>query len=501
MGGRLAGEATGGRHAVARLPRRAYTSPGMTTVTRDATTWPTKLMRGARAAALALGMLAAAMPAKAQPQQGGIPIIRDTETEQLLRDYARPILRAAGLDVGSGIEIVVVNDRGFNAFVVDGRRIFITIGTLLESTRPNETIGVLAHEAGHIAGGHLARLREQMQAAQNTSIVAMILGLAGVLAGAATRGAGAADIAGAAGGLAMGGQDLAARTFLAYARAEEQAADRAAVNFLTATRQSPRGMVDVFARMSDAMLVTARAADPYMQSHPLPQDRLVTLREMLARSPHRDAVDPPALVARHRLMQAKISGFLERPDQVLRRYPVTDRSLHARYARAISAYRNGGGPEAIAAIDALVAEQPSNPYFHELKGQALLETGNPRAAIASYRRALQLAPGAPLVRAGLGRALVTTNDRALAGEAIRELDRALAADDEIPFAHRMLAQAHGMNGDNGRAQLATARGHMVEGNLTMAQAAARRAQAQLPRGSPAWIRADDIINARPQRRE
>lgn len=456
-----------------------------------------------RAGAAALAVLAALVPpTPVRAQEGGIRIIRDTETEQLLRDYARPVLQAAGLTRGAGIEIVVVNDRAFNAFVMDGRRIFITIGTLLDSTRPNETIGVLAHEAGHIAGGHLARLREQMQAAQNQSIVAMVLGLASAVAiGMASRGAGTGDLAQAAGGVAMGAQGLAQRTFLAYARAEEQAADRAAANFLAATRQSPRGMVDIFARMSDANMVTARMADPYMQSHPLPQDRLVTLREMLAQSPHRDAVDPPALVARHRLMQAKISGFLERPDQVLRRYPVTDRSLHARYARAIASYRSGGGADAIAAIDSLIREQPNNPFFHELRGQALLETGNPRAAIASYRRALQIMPNAPLIRAGLGRALVSTNDRGLADEAIQLLERAIAADRELPFAHRMLATAYGMKGEDGRAQLAIAQGHMLEGNLPAAQGAARRAQALLPRGSPAWVRADDIVNTRPQPRE
>jgi predicted Zn-dependent protease len=445
-------------------------------------------------------LMAFAKPGAAVAQEGGIRTIRDTETEQLLRDYARPILQAAGLSAGGGVEIVIVQDRAFNAFVMDGRRIFITLGVLFDSVRPNETIGVLAHEAGHIAGGHLARLREQMQAAQTTSIIAMLVGMAGAIAGASMRGSGGGDVAGAAGGLAMGAQDLNARTFLAYARAEEQAADRAAVNFLNATRQSPRGMVDTFARMSDAMIMTARMADPYMQSHPLPADRLQTLRQALATSPHRDAVDPPALIQRHRMMQAKISGFTERTDQVLRRYPVSDRSLAARYARAIASYRTGGGTDAIAAIDGLISEQPNNPFFHELKGQALLETGNPRAAIASYRRALQLSPNAPLIRAGLGRALVSAGDNNLMDEAVRELERALTADNEIPFAHRMLAIAYGRRGDNGRAQLAIARGYMVEGNLTAAQGAARRAQAALPNGSPAWLRADDIINARRERR-
>ena len=172
----------------------------------------------------------------------------------------------------------------------------------------------------------------------------------------------------------------------------------------------------------------------------------------------------------------------------------------ARYARAIASYRHGGGADAIAAIDALIREQPNNAAFHELRGQALLETGNPRAAIASYRRALQLAPQAPLVRAGLGRALVSSEDPAFTDEAIRELERALSQDPNLPLAYRMLATAYGRRGDQGRAQLAIALGHMADGDFQQAQAIARRAQALLPRGSPGWLRADDIVNARPPRR-
>ncbi len=455
----------------------------------------------AAAAVVATALAGAAEPALAQGGQGPqLRIIRDTETEALLRDYARPILRAAGLGGTSGIEMVIVMDRQFNAFVADGRRIFITTGVLLDAQTPNEVIGVLAHEAGHIAGGHLARLREQLQAAQNSSIVAMLIGIGAMAAGALGRGGGNAELGGAVGGLAMGAASIGERTFLAYARTEEQAADRAAVQFLNATGQSPRGMVTTFARMSEQMVSTARMIDPYAQSHPLPAERLNNLRELLAQSPHRDAVDPPALVQRHRLMQAKLVGFSERPDQVLRRFPVSDRSLPARYARAIASYRHGGGADAIAAIDALIREQPNNAAFHELRGQALLETGNPRAAIASYRRALQLAPQAPLVRAGLGRALVSSEDPAFTDEAIRELERALSQDPNLPLAYRMLATAYGRRGDQGRAQLAIALGHMADGDFQQAQAIARRAQALLPRGSPGWLRADDIVNARPPRR-
>jgi predicted Zn-dependent protease len=436
--------------------------------------------------------------AAAQTQGPGeqIALIRDTEIERLLADYARPMLRAAGIGAQRNVEIVIVNDRAFNAFVIDGRRIFITIGALIDSQTPNEVIGVLAHETGHIVGGHLARLRQELENAQTSSILALLLGAAAI-AGAALAGARAGNLGQAALGVAAGSIGIGQRTLLAYQRLEENAADRAAVRFLDATRQSGRGMLRTFERLSEQMGGITRLIDPYAVSHPMPRERILNLRDLVEASPHRDVRDPPALQARHDLMRAKISGFMERPDQVARRYPPSDTSLAARYARAIIAYRTAGLGAARPLLDALIREQPNNPYFHELRGQALLERGAPREAVPSYRRALQLSNGAPLIRIGLGRALVATDQREVVEEAARELERGLVAEPQFGAAYRFLAIAHARRGDEGRASLATAQGHFHDGALPYARQAAARARDLLPRGSPGWLRADDIVNYRP----
>ena len=122
------------------------------------------------------------LPAPAQ-QNKGPPVLRDTEIEQLLRDYTRPILRAAGLEK-QNIQMVIINESVFNAFVADGRRIFVNYGAMMQSETPNQIIGVLAHETGHLAGGHLAKLREQLAQAQTQMIIAMLLGAGAMVAGA-----------------------------------------------------------------------------------------------------------------------------------------------------------------------------------------------------------------------------------------------------------------------------------------------------------------------------
>jgi predicted Zn-dependent protease len=294
---------------------------------------------------LALGLLAAAAPASAQ--RGGIPLIRDAEIEQLLRDYATPVLRAAKL-AKQNVRIVIINDRSFNAFVMDGRHIFINAGTLMDAKTPNEIIGVLAHETGHLAGGHLQRLRERMAAAQTQSIIAMI---AGIGAAVASRG-----------GTGMGGilapQEMIRRSLLSYVRTQEDQADHAAVKFLNATGQSPKGMYDTFKRMSEETLFSAQHVDPYVQTHPMPADRVAALETIAKASPYWGKKDSPELQQRHDLMRAKLVGFLDRGDSVARIYPLRDQSLAARYARAISTYRRADIRKALEEIDALIQAQP-----------------------------------------------------------------------------------------------------------------------------------------------
>ena len=444
------------------------------------------------AVATAAALLGTSLPAWAQK---GPPIIRDAEIEQLLKEYTQPLLRTAGL-AKQNVQVVIINDRSFNAFVADGRRIFVNGGALLESETPNQIIGVLAHETGHIAGGHLARLREAMAAATTQSIIAMLLGV-GAMVAAGSSGVSGLGQAGAA---AIAGPTQAIQnTMFGYMRAQEEQADRAGVKFLTATGQSPKGMYETFKRLADQTLYQIRGVNPYLQTHPLPRERVAALEGMARSSPYWDHKDPPALQARHDLMRAKLVGFLERPDAVARRYPPSDTSLAARYARAIAAYRYSDPRAAAASIDALIHAQPQNPYFYELKGQALLEAGKPAEAIAPLRQAVALAPTPTLIQIMLGQALVATRNRAHVDEAISILRAALIHESELPEAYSQLAMAFGLKNDLPNADLASAQAAYLRGDLRTAREIAARAKARFPVGSPGWVKADDLASLKPPR--
>jgi predicted Zn-dependent protease len=439
---------------------------------------------------LALVMAASGLPARAQvPQGGAVPIIRDAEIEQLLRDYSQPILRAAGL-AKQNVQVVIINDRTFNAFVADGHRIFVNAGALLEAETPNQIIGVFAHESGHIAGGHLSRMRDQLAKAQTQAIVAMLLGVGAMVAGASSGARGGSDIGMAA--MTMP-PEIIRRSLLSYQRAQEEQADRAAVKFLTATHQSTKGMYDTFKRFADQSMFISRGADPFVQTHPMPAERMAALQELARSSPYWDKKDGADLQLRHDLMRAKLSGFLERVETVHRRYPPSNTSLPARYARAIASSRHAGMRSAIAQVDDLIKAQPGNPYFQELKGQMLLETGHPAEAIAPLRHAAQKAPNPLLIQAMLAQAMVATNDAKLIGEAVPILRRVVSRDPELPTAFTQLAMAYGRTGQLADADLASAQAAVLRGDIRTARLLATRAKTRFPVGSPGWIKADDIV--------
>ncbi|MFB9262554.1 M48 family metalloprotease [Bradyrhizobium erythrophlei] len=452
-------------------------------------TWTFKLTALAAAFALAFGPLAA------QAQQGkGPPVLRDTESEQLLREYTRPILRAAGLEK-QNIQIVILNDSAFNAFVADGRRIFVNFGALMQSETPNQIIGVLAHETGHLAGGHLAKLREQLAQAQTQMIIAMLLGAGAIAAGARSGTNNGLTNAGAAAMSAP--QEVIRRTLLSYQRQQEENADRAGVKFLTATGQSPKGMYETFKRFTDESLFAARGYDPYLQSHPMPIDRVRALEEIARTSPYWEKKDDPALQLRHDMMRAKISGFMERQETVYRRYPLSNNSLPARYARAITTYLHGDLRSAIAQIDGLIQVQPNNPYFYELRGQALLEGGKPAEAIAPLRKAVQLSGNSALIEMLLGQALVASDNKAYTDEAISILRAAVARETEAPLGYTQLAMAYGRKGDYAQADLASAQAAYLRGDSKTARDLASRAKTRFAIGTPGWVKADDIVSAKP----
>jgi predicted Zn-dependent protease len=450
---------------------------------------PVKPASRAIALATAAAVALASVPAHAQNgSNAGIPMIRDAEIEQLLREYAAPILKVAGLS-NQGIQVVIINDKTFNAFVMDAHHIFVNAGALMETTTPNQLIGVFSHETGHIVGGHLSKMRQELANAQTAAIIAMLLGIGAVAAGARSNNSDMANIGGA---IVSGPQAYLQNTLLAYQRGQEESADRAGVRFLTMTGQSAKGMYDTFKRFADESLFSAHSIDPYAQNHPMPAERMAALAE-LVKTPYWDKKDPPELQLRHDMMRAKMFGFTERPDAVLRRYPSTDNSMPARYARAISAYRFGEMHDAAALIDALIASAPNNPYFYELKGQALLEGGHPAAAIPPLRRAVQLAPDPALIQITLAQALIATNDAKQVEEAIPLLRSALAKEPEAADAYLQLAMAYGHKGDLADADLASAQAAFARGDNKTARQLAARAKERFPIGSPGWVRADDIV--------
>src|SRR5580698_1009863 len=450
---------------------------------------PVKPASRALALVTAAAVALAGVPARAQNGSNvGIPMIRDAEIEQLLREYVTPILKVAGLS-DQGIKVVIINDKSFNAFVMDAHHIFVNAGALMETKTPNQLIGVFSHETGHIVGGHLSKMRQELANAQTAAIIAMLLGLGAVAAGAHSNNS---DMANVGGAIISGPQAYLQNTLLAYQRGQEESADRAGVRFLTMTGQSAKGMYDTFKRFADESLYSARYINPYAQNHPMPQERMDALAE-LVKTPYWDKKDPPELQFRHDMMRAKMFGFIDKPDAVLRRYPMSNTSLPARYARAISAYRFNDLHDAIADIDGLIVSMPNNPYFYELKGQALLESGHPADAIPPLRRAVQLAPDPALIQITLGQALIATNDNKASEEAIPLLKAALIKEPESADGYLQLAMAYGRENDLADADLASAQAAFARGDNKTARELASRAKERFPIGSPGWVRADDIV--------
>src|SRR5580658_3007158 len=460
---------------------------------------PPSKMRPAGPAFRAIAMTAAAalalasLPARAQTgSSAGIPMIRDAEIEQLLREYSQPILRVAGLSQ-QNVQIVIINDKSFNAFVMDGHRIFVNSGALMQATTPNELIGVFAHETGHIVGGHLSKMRQELANATTAAIVAMLVGAGAMVAAAKSSNYGnSLDLGNAGAAIFSAPQSYLAHTILAYQRAQEDQADRSGVRFLTMTGQSAKGMYDTFKRFADEMMFTAAYIDPYVQNHPMPAERMAALAE-LVKTPYWDKKDPPELQFRHDMMRAKLYGFTERAETVLRRYPTSNTSMPARYARAIVTYRFGDMRSALTQIQSLIQAMPNNPYFYELEGQALLENGHAAEALPPLRRAVELAPNPALLQILLGQALIATKDPKLASEAVPLLKAALSKEPESGDAYEQLAMAYGHNGKLAEADLASAQAAFARGDNKTARELAARAKTRFPIGSPGWVRADDIV--------
>jgi predicted Zn-dependent protease len=443
----------------------------------------------------AAGVSASSLSARAQ----GLPLIRDAEIEALLQDYAKPIFQAAGF--GSGrVTVRIVNNDAFNAFVLDGANVFVHTGTLMQAKTPNEVIGVIAHESGHIAGGHMAALRARIAKDQTRALLTQVLGLGAMVAGGVSGGTSGRETMQGGQAIMQGGNNIIMKGLLAERRSQESAADQAGLKYLTATKQSGRGMLDTFERFKQQEYLSADMQDPFIRSHPLSVDRLARLSQLVAASPYVNQKDPPSLQLRHDLMRAKLSGYLETPVAVFNRYPASDKSLPARYARAIATFFRGGPgalESSVKQIDTMIAENPNYPYFYELKADVLMRSGKMTKAVPELQQALKLAPASPLIEVELANALQGSNDGNSSKESIDLLRRSLITD-QNGRAYRLLANAYYKQGKGPEADAMTAQAYFYEGDVKQAQIFAKRAQPRLRAGSPEWLKNDDIINYKPE---
>jgi predicted Zn-dependent protease len=431
------------------------------------------------------------LPALAQSKSKGPRLLRDAEIEGLLRLYAKPIFKVAGLNADA-VKVYLIGDPHINAFVANGQRIFVHTGLITRAATPNEVIGVLAHETGHIAGGHLAKLNNEVARASKERIIGMLIGAAAVVGGAA---AGSDAAAKAGQGIAIGSQGIAQRGLLSYQRAMESTADQSALRYLEATGQSANGMLTMFDRLSRDNLAALNDADPYLFSHPMPLARIRALEVAVKASANFEREDSEGLKLRHTLAQAKITGFLESTQTVFRKYPKSDTTIQARYARAIAMYLKGDLKNAIPVIDSLTDEMPENPYFWELKGQAYFESGQAKASLAPLQRARKLLPNNGLIQLAYAQSLVGIGTDAAADEALNVLRQARKTEADTPVIYKYEAQAYAIKKDVPRAELATAEFAWRVGDKPLAIEKARRAQGYFKPNSREWLRANDLLTA------
>jgi predicted Zn-dependent protease len=430
--------------------------------------------------ALVLGAVLALLPYGAA-RAAGISLIRDAEIEATLQQIAGPILDAAGLGRNS-VQIYIVNDNQLNAFVAGGMNLFLNTGLIMRTEHAGQLAGVMAHEIGHISGGHLSRAGGAQRRAAAEMILATVLGAAAAVAGA--PGLGTAIIS--------GGQSYAQGGLMRFSRGQEQSADQAGVSFLERSGISAAGLAEFFHILESQNVLAVSRMSPYLQTHPLTRDRIRFVENQVAAENGRFAESPAGWELAHGRMVVKLEAFLLDPREVLQRYQ-TDDTLLGRYARTIALYRLPDLSAALQAVDALLAEYPDDPYFHELKGQMLFENGHVAEAIAPYREAVRLRPDASLLKVGLAQALIESGAPGANAEATAQLEEAVAREPTNASAWRLLGIAQGRDGLEGPSNLSLAEYALLIGKQDDARLYAKRAEAKIDPSNPAWLRLQDVL--------
>ena len=430
--------------------------------------------------ALMLAM-AVVRPAAAQDEDSGPSALRDSETELLFKDISRPLILAANLDPNS-VNVVLLNDPTINAFVATGQTVYLQSGLLMAADNVNQLQGVIAHELGHVAGGHSIRIQQGAGQATGITIATMILGALAIAAGAGE----------AAMGIMAAGQQVAMGEFLAFTRAQESSADQAGASYLSKAGVTGKGMLEFFNKLQNQEYRLAiYSKDSYARTHPLSSERIQALTTRFQADPSWNKPVDAALNARFLRVKAKLIGFVE-PKQAVIKYPESDQSVPGHYARAYAYHVSSYPDKAMSETEALLATNPDDPFFLELKGQILLEGGHPKEAIAPLREATQKSGEMPLIASMLGHALVATEDPKNFAEAKQVLKVAVNRDNQNPFAWYQLGIIYDREGDPARASLATAERSNLENKPKLALASAEMAMKGIPAGSPDWLRAQDI---------
>ena len=412
-------------------------------------------------------------------------ILRDAETEAFLNDISAPLIKAAGLDPRNA-QVLLINDQEINAFVAGGQIVWIHSGLLTAADSVNQIQGVIAHELGHIEGGHVIRSSEGMKTATGITLVSLLLGAAAMAAGGAEAGM----------GIMAAGQQAALGKYLAFSRTQESSADLAGARYLSKAGISGKGSLEFFKKLQNQEYRLAIPQnDSYGRTHPLSGERIAVLREVYEPDPAWNAKTPAELEARFQRIKAKLFGFVSDPKQTMRTYPESDQTIPGHYARAYAWHKAAYPDKATAEVNALLKAAPHDPYFLELDGQVLLENGRPAEAIAPLREAVRLTNNQPLIAVMLGHALIATEDDAYFAEAEQVLKAAVAKDRDNPFAWYQLGVVYERRGDSARAALATAERYSLEGQQALALRSAEAAMGGIPEGSSDYLRAQDIAMA------
>lgn len=409
-------------------------------------------------------------------------ILRDAETEALFSDMVAPLVEVSELDA-KDVEVILINSSQINAFVAGGQRMFFYSGTIAAADTAVEIQGIMAHELGHITGGHIIRFNEGIKTATGITILSLILGAAAIAAGAGDAGA----------GILAAGQQAATGKFLAFSRVQERAADSAGARYLSAAGITGRGSIDFFKKLQNyEFRLGIPQEDSYGRTHPLSGERVTLLRDVYQADPAWDNPPDPEIERRFQRVKAKLLGFTNEPAVTLRKFPESDQSVPARYARAYAWHKSAYPDRALLEVSNLLKDDPNDPYFLELHGQILLESGRPEDAIASLRKAVQLTNNQPLIASLFGHALIATEDETHFEEAQRVLKAAVVKDNRNPFAWYQLGVVYSQQGDTPRAQLATAESALLQRNYGSAIRSSQIAMSGIPENSPEWIRAQDI---------